>query len=153
MSYHKGQQSGQATTNNLGAFSIPVRGPANFSGGLLSIAGNGPGCVDALTQLAPPFTVGALVPQGTGMIPFQVYSATILDPLIVQNPGMQENLPTVHAVIHYHRSSCPLHTLLAPLNLIPPTSNWQSTVVLDLCLILINGRRSKKATLHVRTIT
>ncbi|BDA48212.1 Uncharacterized protein sll1483 at N-terminal half [Coccomyxa sp. Obi] len=66
VTYQSGQTTGQATTNNAGAFSIPVPGATDFSNGLVSLAANSPGCVDALTQLPPPFSMGALVPPAKG---------------------------------------------------------------------------------------
>ena len=67
MAFAKGQLSGQATTNAAGAFSIPVPGAAasDYTGGLASLTPGG-ACVDALTKLPPPFTVGALVPAAAG---------------------------------------------------------------------------------------
>ncbi|CAL8466019.1 g5555 [Coccomyxa elongata] len=66
VTYQAGQTTGQATTNNAGAFAIPVPGATSFSNGLVSLAANSPGCVDALTKLPPPFSMGALVPPAKG---------------------------------------------------------------------------------------
>ena len=66
VTYQSGQLSGQATTNNAGAFSIPVTGATNFANGLISLPADSPNCVDALTKLPPPFSLGALVPAGKG---------------------------------------------------------------------------------------
>lgn len=70
MTFTKGALSGQATTDASGAFSLPVPGAAaaDFTGGLVALpAGAAAACVDALTGLPPPFTLGALVPEAAGV--------------------------------------------------------------------------------------
>lgn len=67
VTYQSGQTTGQAVTNNAGGFSIPVPGATSFGNGLVSLAANSPGCIDALTKLPPPFSMGALVPPAKGV--------------------------------------------------------------------------------------
>jgi hypothetical protein len=78
VSYQNGQQTGQATTDASGNFAVPVMGATSFAGGLLSLPATAPGCVDALTKLPPPFSVGALVPQGTSEMPQALSSARVV---------------------------------------------------------------------------
>jgi hypothetical protein len=85
VTYQSGQLTGQATTNNAGAFSIPVTGATNFANGLISLAADSPNCVDALTRLPPPFSLGALVPASKGEPPFSTVLLEHFDNIIGQS--------------------------------------------------------------------
>lgn len=88
MTYQSGQLTGQATTNSAGAFSIPVTGATNFANGLISLAADSPNCVDALTRLPPPFSLGALVPASKGEPLFSTVLLPILTTLLDKAPSL-----------------------------------------------------------------